>query len=107
MRLIDADALENQNICDYCEKSNHCCEYECFNWYEEETVRKMIKQAQTIDAVPVVRCKDCKFNLANIEDIQNNININEGWNACYLTELYDSVCPDDYCSKGERKEVQE
>lgn len=63
-----------------------------------------IEDAPTVDAVPVVRCRDCKFNLANIEDIQDSVNINDGWNACSLTELYDSVFPDDFCSKGERRE---
>lgn len=55
----------------------------------------------TVDAVPVVRCRYCKFNLANIEELEN---IYDGWNACSLTELYDSVFPDDFCSKGERRE---
>ena len=56
------------------------------------------------DVRPVVRCRDCKHNMANISDIQDGININENWNACQLTELYDSVKPDDFCSHGVKME---
>lgn len=56
------------------------------------------------DVRPVVLCKDCKHNMANIPDIQDGININENWNACQLTELYDSVKPDDFCSRGAKRE---
>ena len=48
----------------------------------------------------LVRCRDCKHNMANIVDIQDGININENWNACQLTEMYDDVRPDDFCSRG-------
>ena len=49
MRLIDADELA-----------------EIINWtfakppFSRKTVQKMIDMARTIDAVPVIRCKDCK-----------------------------------------------
>lgn len=56
------------------------------------------------DVRPVVLCRDCKHNMANIPDIQDGININENWNACQLTELYDSVKPDDFCSRGVKRE---
>ena len=56
------------------------------------------------DVAPVVLCRDCKHNMANIPDIQDGININENWNACQLTELYDSVKPDDFCSHGVKRE---
>ncbi len=59
-----------------------------------------IDDVPAADVVPVVRCKDCKYNLANIPDIQDGMNINENWNACQLTELYDSVDPMDFCSHG-------
>ena len=59
------------------------------------------------DVAPVVRCKDCKHNLANIPDIQDGMNINEDWNACQLTELYDSVEPMDFCSRGARMDAKE
>lgn len=47
---------------------------------------KAIRTAPTIDAIEVVRCRDCKH-----------------WNYgdCYRLEL---SMPDDFCSYGERKE---
>lgn len=65
-----------------------------------ERIDRRIQRVPTADVVPVVRCKDCKYNLANIPDIQDGININENWDACQLTELYDSVEPLDFCSRG-------
>lgn len=56
------------------------------------------------DVRPVVVCRDCKHNMANIPNFQDGININENWNACQLTELYDSVKPDDFCSHGVKRE---
>lgn len=56
------------------------------------------------DVRPVVVCRDCKHNMANIPDIQDGMSINENWNACQLTELYDSVKPDDFCSRGVKRE---
>ena len=67
---------------------------------QAETAKAIIDAIPSADVVPVVRCKDCKHNLANIPDIQDGININEDWDACQLTELYDSVEPLDFCSRG-------
>lgn len=61
-----------------------------------------INDEPTVDAVPVVRCRDCK----HCRNLPNGL--------CYLyTEPYDNargykgeaVCvePDDYCSCGERR----
>ena len=63
-----------------------------------------IKSIPAADVRPVVLCRDCKHNMANIPDIRDGMNINENWNACQLTELYDSVKPDDFCSHGEKRE---
>ena len=68
--------------------------------HTEEDVTRLL----SLDVRPVVLCRDCKHNMANIPDFQNGININENWNACQLTELYDSVKPDDFCSHGVKRE---
>lgn len=74
MRLIDADKLERQE---------YWGNERCFDYVDAED----IDNAPTVDAVPVVRCKDC-------------------------THLYGTFCmacglrprkPDDFCSLGERK----
>ena len=55
MRTIDADALiEELN-----EKLKRCGDSE--QWDEVMEQIERVKNQPTIDAVPVVRCKDCKY----------------------------------------------
>ena len=84
MRLIDTDALialikkriKNSMI---------------IGW-----ICSIIRDAPTIDAVPVVRCKDCKWFADN----------NGGeWYGCYMFHVVritpeDAPKPDDFCSYG-------
>lgn len=76
MRLIDADkfvlALMDASL----------------SSTDEDTILDLVDTCQTVDAVPVVRCKDC-------------------------AHLYGSMCaacglllrrPDEFCSRGERKD---
>lgn len=62
--------------------------------------KKLIEAAKTVDAVPVVRCKDCKWFADN----------NDGeWFGCWLFQTIqiipeDAPKPDDFCSYGERKD---
>lgn len=73
MRLIDADALENQ-----------------FGVSDEDLLAlDEIRHAPTVDAVPVVRCKDCKYR----DGTPGQPNI-----------LCAQMHEDDFCSYGERKE---
>lgn len=58
-------------------------------------VRKAIEQTPTADVVEVVRCKDCKFHLANSC-------FNRQWDLESSTEV-PMVCDCDFCSYGERK----
>lgn len=54
MRPIDADALV-QSICqDQCDYMKETCDADC-------EMIAYITSAPTVDAVPVVRCKDCKY----------------------------------------------
>lgn len=84
MRLIDAEALEYHK------------QLECMGNGQYEDVKVVyecdIDNAPTIDAVEVVRCKECKH--WNEEDHWCNIRDSYGWD----------YTPDDYCSYGERKE---
>lgn len=82
-RLIDADALENE-----------------FGISDADIIAKdAIRDAPTIDAVPVVRCKDCKFRKPtfNGEDYFCTV-----WDADDSETAY--VTDNDFCSYGERKE---
>ena len=87
MRLIDADALfkalgfaEPCSECDHLDPIRHWrCEDAIWN-----DVCGAIFDAPTIDAVPVVRCKDCEY-----------------WKV--ETEQCDLFDADDYCSMAKRK----
>ena len=73
MRLIDGDALiDSLNIQSFT--------YNCI-------INKCIEDAPTIDAIEVVRCKDCKH-----------------WRTSYCVIHGDSWEETDYCSDGERKD---
>ena len=87
MRLIDADAL-----LDALERKR---------WYEgadELSATVAVVDAPAIDAVPVVRCRDCKW-------WKTNYSWNGKEHKVCVIEPYEPVRkPDDYCSMGERKD---
>ena len=74
MRLIDADAMMSDTL----------QEYENSNQYRNAIIR-MINKAPTIDAVEVVRCKDCK------------------WRKACKVFSQQQITDDSYCSWGERE----
>ena len=76
MRLIDADALKFDIMCGYGSNPQY------INW---------LNHAPTVDAVPVVRCKDCKWYY-------------RGGAMCMFWDGANSMCGDDYCSRAEVKE---
>lgn len=59
--------------------------------YEELNAKMVIANAPTVDAVEVVRCKDCKFYTEE-----------ERW--CRRLGLCGAFDPNDYCSHGEKRE---
>ena len=90
MRLIDGDWLwERLNY----EPWEH-------NANRDEIALPIVNAAPTVDAVPVVRCKDCKWFADN----------NGGeWYGCKMFHVVritpeDAPKPDDFCSYGERRE---
>ena len=82
MRLIDAD----EAIIDF-----------GFEWDDIPPTREefvhFLKKQKTVDAVPVVRCRDCKYH--------KDTSVREN-KHCSLTG--NPVEYDDFCSYGERKE---
>ena len=69
----------------------------CGEHYTEEDVIMMIKTAPTVDAVPVVRCKDC---------VNGTVFVNKQgaeYVDCVLDD-YSVRKPTDYCSYGKQKE---
>ena len=66
----------------------------CYNGYsdtyDKSLIIGLIDEQIVVDAVPVVRCVECKHYL------------DEDQKGCDLT--YSIIKPNDYCSYGERKE---
>lgn len=90
VRLIDADALQRR-IC-----GAKCgCEYEDCGNEGDCGYDHFIFHAPTIDAVPVVRCQECKYS--SYDEIFGN-----RW--CNSHSGCRKVKDDDFCSYGERKE---
>ena len=82
MRLIDADAVDYENI---------MCSLRQLEW-----LNTIIEKQPTIDAVPVVRCKDCKHGeVDEPEDFPDQYCCHCGhmWNEGYY-----------FCADGERKD---
>lgn len=79
----------------------------CGEHHTAEDVIMMIKTAPTVDAVPVVRCRECKHfrHYGKTSLFINGKNIKAGW--CQRRISYDEeyrMTVDDFCSYGERKE---
>ena len=87
MRLIDADALKHV-LCDECEYSKTLCveKADCDTVYA-------IDAQPTIEAVPVVRCKDCRY-------FGNKVRIHDTY-VCNKLGVY--MPADGYCSDGKAK----
>lgn len=94
MRLIDADALYKSfgasGNCNNCPLDAYKCQY-----YNEHTLMEFcerIDDAPTVDAVEVVRCKDCRYYDAENHNCLDEMAYARIWNK------------DDYCSFAERRE---
>lgn len=94
MRLIDADKLERQE---------YWGNERCFDYVDAED----IDNAPTVDAVEVVRCKDCKYAGTKRESVAEkryvaDILFCRNSDLCGDEPL--AMWPDDFCSYGEPKE---
>ena len=77
-RLIDADKLIDFIDVGHLRHSGELC-------YSETDVANLLLHAPTVDAVPVVRCKDCKYFKTPLCQNENNY---DNW----------------FCADGERKD---
>ena len=84
MKLIDREKLKNI-LCDQCaEIAGICQRGSCGS-------TRMLDSMPVVDAVPVVRCKDCKYI----------IDRDDGTHGCYRNFMDDCKI-DDFCSRGEK-----
>ena len=97
MRLIDIDALPNYKLIGTMALGSERspAELRIVLWED-------IKSMPTIDAAPVVRCKNCKhFNLQTHECENESLSTDHEGGASYSLTFYD----DDFCSYGEWREA--
>ena len=78
----------------------------CGEHYTAEDVIMMIKTAPTVDAVPVVRCRECKYHRDKNEQEQQYLveDILICTSPDATEDCWNAVWPDHFCSHGERKE---
>ena len=85
-RLIDANKLIDFIDVGHLRHPGELC-------YSEFDVANILLHAPTVDAVEVVRCRDCK-----------HIMFSDCYGECGKGHM-GIVRPDDFCSRGERKEA--
>ena len=102
-RYIDADALlaELQEEIDF-KTSMYTEEQNMYFSAGLKCAYRDVKSQPTADVVEVVRCKDCKHNVANWEHDELDISDYTDITCDYF--MTDGMEADDYCSYGERKE---
>jgi hypothetical protein len=99
MRLIDADALDDEMYHKSFEVDDGRNVWNSGLWIRYKIFEEAIRDAPTVDAVPVIRCKDCKY----YED-------GDCWyrwdndGQIYYQSVINQPNPNDYCSMAERKE---
>ena len=90
-RLIDADVMVEylrKQLCDNCHEQEDWCDICDYAYLIDE-----MKKVPTVDAVEVVRCKDCRF----FED-------EDEYGNCYCGEWGNITNANGYCHDAERKE---
>lgn len=96
-RLIDADAFIKEQ-CESCDGNCDICGEEaarcmtCDRDFRCDFIQDLA-DAPTVDAVPVVRCKDCTY-------------YHKSFSWCPIHKHYE-VFKDDFCSRGKRREEAE
>lgn len=90
MRLIDADALCRRIGAVYT-IAQGCGAQETAIFYK--ALQEEVEQTKTVDAVEVVRCKDCEF-FHSYKD-----NCKDAGTCCERLDIY-GVIPDGFCNEG-------
>lgn len=97
MRLIDANKLIKNGL-----RVNYGFDDDGVLLIPIGDVIRSIKMAKTVDAVPVVRCRECKHWKPSRSKAGNSFSDMEYIGGCEFTNYYRSES--DFCSYGERKE---
>lgn len=94
MRLIDADQMAVDESEAYMSAQVQITDdlKWLVNFAAHSKIQRLIADTPTVDAVPVVRCKECKWTGGDF--------------VCYRGVMVQHK-PEDFCSYGERKEGTE
>ena len=102
MRLIDADIFASEldfADADVCEEfPDSYCEF----GISREKIRELLRDIPTVDAVPVVRCRECEHWKPTGSKAGNSFSDMEYIGGCEFTKYCRRES--DFCSYGERKE---
>lgn len=100
-RLIDANdflkALENADA-DVCEEYPDC---DCDWGFSRKAIEELVQNIPTVDAVEVVRCKDCRYFEIDHDDFLGLCKCGNIATS-YAGEIYPER--EHFCSYGERKD---
>ena len=97
MRLCDLDEIKIQVKRQYEDCHGYSGNKKAIYREAILAVRSILHSAKAIDAVPVVRCRECKHY--DTADFDGNILC-----GCTLHSAMLDITPDSFCSYGERKE---
>ena len=95
MRLCDLDEIKIQVKRQYEDCHGYSGNKKAIYREAILAVRSILHSAKTIDAVPVVRCRECKYSF------KNNGHSKAG---CPIIDANVWMDDDDFCSHGERRE---
>ena len=98
MRLIDADALRENMYHEAFETDTEMQRWDSGCWIRYKMFENALNDAPTIDAVPIVRCKDCRWGRETCGNIECFVDLN----APTEYHGYNWFCPN-----GERKDDEQ
>ena len=106
-KFVDIDPILQYQYLGYTRVCN--TEWQKGYWEGVDTVCDRLREAPTIDAVPVVRCKDCKHSddechKDNLRYCMRGIRTDDYNETGYIYPVEEVVRDDDFCSYGERKD---
>ena len=94
------DAHCTHKLCDDCPYDDRNVQPFCLHRLMTDALELLKEQQPTVDAVPVVRCKDCKWFDVTWEPVHAT-------KGCYFCQMHGLVHePDYYCADGERRESE-
>ena len=96
-KLIDGDALISRIEEEQCKGCPHDSKGNCPPRCALVDIRKKVHELPTIDAVEVVRCKDCRFFVQ--DDEENGYCDPSIWAQSAFRTIYD------FCSKGLKRDA--